>query len=68
MIAIHITKYSSRNSATPLNLSLAALESAGKRLEKYNTPQKLDKGIRWMLACHIKKERQYGKDHSENPR
>jgi len=36
--------------------------------EGYNTPQKLDKGIRWMLACHIKKERRYGKEHSENPR
>jgi len=32
---------------------------------KYNTPQKLDKGIRWMLACHTEKEARYGKKHAE---
>jgi hypothetical protein len=31
----------------------------------YNTPQKLDRGIRLMLACHIKKETEYGKEYSE---
>jgi len=34
---------------------------------EYNTPQKLDKGTRWMLTCHIKKETEYGKEHSEVP-
>jgi CheY-like chemotaxis protein len=34
----------------------------------YNTPQKLDRGIRLMLACHIKKETEYGKEYSEDPR
>ncbi len=33
----------------------------------YNTPQKLDKGIRWMLACHTKKEARYGTKHEEEP-
>jgi two-component system, cell cycle sensor histidine kinase and response regulator CckA len=33
--------------------------------EEYNTPQKLDRGIRLMLACHIKKETEYGKEYSE---
>lgn len=31
----------------------------------YNTPQKLDRGIRCMLACHTKKEARYGKKHAE---
>jgi hypothetical protein len=31
----------------------------------YNTPQKLDRGIRWMLTCHSNKEIEYGKEHSE---
>ncbi len=34
-------------------------------LEEYNTPQKLDEGIRRMLACHTKKEASYGKKHAE---
>jgi hypothetical protein len=33
--------------------------------ELYNTPQKLDKVIRCMLACHNKKEARYGKKHAE---
>jgi nucleoside-diphosphate-sugar epimerase len=37
-------------------------------IDKYNTPQKLDKGIRWMLACHTKKEDGYGKEHAKGPR
>jgi len=32
---------------------------------KYNTPQKLDKGIRCKLACHTKKEARYGKKHTQ---
>jgi len=31
----------------------------------YNTPQKLDKGRRWMLACHTEKEVRYGTKHEE---
>jgi hypothetical protein len=31
---------------------------------KYNTPQKLDKAIRWMLACHTMKEARYGNKHA----
>jgi hypothetical protein len=31
----------------------------------YNTPQKLDRGIRWMLTCHSNKEIEYGKEYSE---
>ncbi len=34
----------------------------------YNTPQKLDSAIRLKLACHIKKETEYGEEYSEDPR
>jgi len=34
-------------------------------LNEYNTPQKLDRGIRLMLACHSNKEIEYGKEYSE---
>jgi DNA gyrase/topoisomerase IV subunit B len=37
-------------------------------IENYNTPQKLDKVIRCMLACHTKKEVRYGTKHAEGPR
>ncbi|MFO7553577.1 MAG: DUF6538 domain-containing protein [Desulfobacterales bacterium] len=36
-----------------------------KKLAKYNTPQKLDRGIRCMLACHPKKEAKYGAEHEK---
>jgi len=49
-----------------LEIGLGRYESVICRT--YNTPQKLDKGIRWMLACHTKKEGGYGKEHAESPR
>jgi hypothetical protein len=33
--------------------------------QSYNTPQKLDRGIRCMLACHTKEEARYGKKHAQ---
>ena len=33
----------------------------------YSTPQKLDKVIRWMIACHMKKEARYGPNHTQEP-
>jgi transposase-like protein len=45
--------------------TLPDLFSNRRQKEDYNTPQKLDRGIRLMLACHIKKETEYGKEYSE---
>jgi hypothetical protein len=36
-------------------------------IDLYNTPQKLDKGIRWMLACHPRKETRYGQEYAKGP-
>jgi len=34
---------------------------------RYNTPQKLDNPLRWMLACHTKKEARYGPNDTQEP-
>ncbi|MCL0036793.1 helix-turn-helix domain-containing protein [Thermodesulfovibrionales bacterium] len=44
---------------------IRAIAGAVEFFGGYNTPQKLDKGIRWMLACHTKKEARYGKKHAQ---
>ncbi len=33
----------------------------------YNTPKKLDRGIRRMIACHTDRGRSYGTKHSKRP-
>jgi len=63
---ISIDKYKVILKTTELIPSWKVLE---EDIDKnYNTPQKLDKGIRWMLACHSKKEARNGKEHTKGPR
>ena len=37
------------------------------KVEFYNTPQKLDRDIRCMLACHYQKEVWRGSEHAIDP-
>jgi len=50
----------------PLLAEAGDVHSTSKgKVPGYNTPQKLDNGLRWMLACHTQTEVRYGTKHAE---
>jgi putative transposase len=51
-----------------LGLSKPGIFNTDQGSQFYNTPQKLDRGIRCMLACHPKKEARYGTEHAKGLR
>jgi len=48
-------------------IDVMALRAVIDVVSFYNTPQKLDNPLRWMLACHTKKEARYGPNDTQEP-